>query len=88
MRSNNNGGKPVSSNLNHSLFGGVTGSGVVWAQVTLKTLDDEMAKLEALDSTHLLLVAGARMALTWLRDGGLGPAERIEAMKCLNSTLI
>ena len=87
MRSGDNRNKPDTESGDQRFFGSLAGSGVVWAQVSLKTLDEEMAKLEALPSHHVLLVAGARMALAWLRDGGLAPAERIEAMKCLNSTL-
>ena len=59
----------------HSLFGSAAGSGVVWAQISLKALDEEMAKLEAMDSDKFLLASGARLALAWLRDGGLAPSE-------------
>jgi hypothetical protein len=38
-------------------------------------LDEEMAKLEAMDSDKFLLASGARLALAWLRDGGMAPHE-------------
>lgn len=75
MSSNNNGHQPEPSAHNHSLFGSAAGSGVVWAQISLKALDEEMAKLQAMDSDKFLYATGARVALLWLRDGGLAPSE-------------
>lgn len=75
MRGNDNGDNPHPNHQHHRLFGGAAGSSVVWVQISLKSLDEEMAKLEAMDSDKFLLASGARLALAWLRDGGMAPHE-------------
>lgn len=80
MSSNNNGHKPLADPHHHSVFGSASGSGVVWAQITLKSLDEEMAKLKAMDSHNRVLATGARLALAWIRDGNLPPSEVLKAV--------